>query len=356
MNYKDIFIFKSSLLHNNKYCYENVVYVNSVTKVEIICPVHGLFQQLPKTHIKGHGCRKCSGNESDSIRFFEKVKTVHGDLYDYSESIFVNSLEKIQIICKTHGKFELKASKHLEGSGCQKCSSIRRNKLNSITNDEFLSRASKIHNNKYIYVDNYIAMKNPISIKCSEHGIFRQEPRSHLNGNGCPYCVGVIRTTKRFIEKAKQIHGDFYTYKKTNYIRSKDKIIITCPNHNDFLVTASEFLRGSGCPGCMVSHPEKIWLDRLNVPVRQKKIYKEDNKNYIIVDGYDPKTNTVYEYNGDFWHGNPKIYEQDKIHPIRKISFGELYQLTIERERFIKEKGFNLISVWSNDIDDKFLI
>lgn len=46
------FIEKSKKIHNNKYSYELVEYINTLTEVKIVCPVHGIFHQLPKTHLK----------------------------------------------------------------------------------------------------------------------------------------------------------------------------------------------------------------------------------------------------------------------------------------------------------------
>lgn len=54
---------KAAAKHNNKYDYTNVIYVNCKTAVDIICPVHGMFQQIPNSHLLGHGCSKC-GHET----------------------------------------------------------------------------------------------------------------------------------------------------------------------------------------------------------------------------------------------------------------------------------------------------
>ena len=49
--------------HNNKYDYSKVEYVNSSTKVCIICPEHGEFWQTPHKHLSGQGCPKCGGKK-----------------------------------------------------------------------------------------------------------------------------------------------------------------------------------------------------------------------------------------------------------------------------------------------------
>jgi G:T-mismatch repair DNA endonuclease (very short patch repair protein) len=68
-----------------------------------------------------------------------------------------------------------------------------------------------------------------------------------------------------------------------------------------------------------------------------------------IVDGYDPITNTIYEFNGDFWHGNPSKYKKFDINPISGKTFGELYKKTLEKEDNLKKLGYNVISIWESD-------
>lgn len=55
----DAFIQKANSIHNNLYDYSKVNYIDSKTKVCIICPKHGEFKQKPNDHLRGHGCLKC---------------------------------------------------------------------------------------------------------------------------------------------------------------------------------------------------------------------------------------------------------------------------------------------------------
>ena len=57
-------------------------------------------------------------------------------------------------------------------------------------------------------------------------------------------------TTEKFIEKARAVHGDTYDYSKTQYVRSTEKVCITCPEHGDFWQVPTSHLRGVGCPKC----------------------------------------------------------------------------------------------------------
>ena len=75
----------------------------------------------------------------------------------------------------------------------------------------------------------------------------------------------------------------------------------------------------------------------------------EIDNNIYKFDGYCEKTNTVYEFHGDFWHGNPKLYNKNEIHPLTKKSFGELYNNTVQKENIIKSNGYNLITIWESE-------
>ena len=55
------FIEKVKDVHNDKYNYFLIEYKNVKTKVKIICPTHGVFEQTPGSHLNGQGCPKCKG-------------------------------------------------------------------------------------------------------------------------------------------------------------------------------------------------------------------------------------------------------------------------------------------------------
>jgi len=57
------FVEKANKIHNNKYDYSLVEYINSKSKIKIICPIHGVFEQTPAKHLMGRGCQKCGGSE-----------------------------------------------------------------------------------------------------------------------------------------------------------------------------------------------------------------------------------------------------------------------------------------------------
>ena len=102
---------KFKTVHGNRYDYVHVNYINSTTKVQIVCEIHGLFLQTPHAHLKGHGCRKCGIDtvykkwSKSTKQFIKESIVIHGDKYDYSASNYINSTTKVQIVCKIHGSF-----------------------------------------------------------------------------------------------------------------------------------------------------------------------------------------------------------------------------------------------------------
>lgn len=122
------FIDKANKKHNFYYDYSLVEYKNSLTKIKIICPIHGVYEQMPSHHLKGSGCKKC-GMERTKIStisnkndFIKKSLIIHGNKYDYSNVNYINSYTKIEIICQKHGSFFQKPQDHINAkSGCPKC-------------------------------------------------------------------------------------------------------------------------------------------------------------------------------------------------------------------------------------------
>lgn len=118
---------------------------------------------------------------------------------------------------------------------------------------EFIQKAKEIYGNKYDY--SKVEYKNTgkkVMIKCPIHGEFEKTPMNHLRGQGCPECSkeNKSHTLEKFIEKAKEIHGDKYNYSKVEYKNNKTKVCIICPKHGEFWQVPSSHLNGNGCPIC----------------------------------------------------------------------------------------------------------
>jgi len=182
--YKNNFILKSNIVHQNKYDYSLVEYIKAHKKVIIICPIHGEFKQRPNDHLSGYGCIKCSDRYNKKDECINNFNKIHNYKYDYSLVNYKNNKIEIKIICPIHGIFIQRPDNHLNGNGCPKC--VGKNR----TTEEFNNIANMIHNNKYTYPDEYINATSKIKIICPIHGIFKQTPSSHINNKqGCPFCI-----------------------------------------------------------------------------------------------------------------------------------------------------------------------
>ena len=117
------FIKKAKHIHGNKYDYSKVKYVNSHTKVCIICPIHGEFWQTPASHLMGRNCPKCSKPcyKYTTEDFVKKAMEVHGDKYNYSKTNYIDAKTKVCIVCPKHGEFWQIPSEHIDGCGCKYC-------------------------------------------------------------------------------------------------------------------------------------------------------------------------------------------------------------------------------------------
>ena len=284
--------------------------------------------------------------------FIQKARCVHHTKYDYVKVQYTSSSTKIQIICPIHGEFSQRPTRHLSGDGCPKCANNVK-----LTYEEFVNKSRELHNNKYDYskVD-YQGHHSMITIICPIHGDFVQKANSHLRGCGCHKCIRTYpKDTTTFVIQANLIHGNKYDYSNVNYSNQSTPICIVCPIHGEFSQRPSDHVHSlAGCPRCVsnVSKLETSWLDELGITKRQVKI--QYNGGYYIVDGYDENTNTIYEFYGDYWHGNPQKYPPNQQHPVNShITYGHLYIKTIERQSKLKELGYNIVHMWESDYKNR---
>lgn len=182
------FIEKARKIHGNKYDYSKVKYTDYHSEVCVICPVHGEFWITPSLHISQKcGCPKCSKYKKlTTEEFIERARKVHGDKYDYSKTEYVNSSTKVCIICPIHGEFWMTPNAHINAKhNCPKCShpSYKKEREDFIREAKEV-HGNKYDYSKVEYIDN----KTKVCIICPEHGEFWQTPHSHLSGVGCPIC------------------------------------------------------------------------------------------------------------------------------------------------------------------------
>ena len=259
-------------IHGDKYDTSKVNYVNSKTKICLICheknilgEEHGEFWVVPSKITTRHdGCPKCSGHYQTTEEYIAKAELVHGNKYDHSKTVYEGSHKKLTVICPKHGEFQIIAKDHLNGQGCPKCKFEKIRDLKRDTQDSFLKKYYDKFKNDTIYDTSKVEYKKSnikICLICheknilgEEHGEFWITPNLLLRGHKCPKCSGRYQTTEEFIAKAKLMHGDKYDYSKTEYIDAHAKVCIICPEHGEFWqMPYSHLLGNGGCPKCKYS-------------------------------------------------------------------------------------------------------
>ena len=304
---KEQFILKAREIHGWKYDYSKVEYINSRTKICIICPEHGEFWQTPHSHLQGRGCPKCKLQNATltTEEFIRRAKEMHGDKYDYSKVVYKKNNEKVCIICPEHGEFFIYPKGHINkgknGAGCPLCGEKNRRKNTTKTNEWFIKKAKEIHGDKYDYSKvEYKRTDKEVCIICPEHGEFWQTPNRHLANHGCPKCGGNEKlTSEEFIKKSKEIHGDKYDYSKVDYVNNQTKVCIICPKHGEFWQFPNGHMIGRGCPHCkssLLENEVRNFLDKEGIKYIAQKRAKWLGKQSL--DFYLPDFGTVIECQG----------------------------------------------------------
>jgi len=170
--------------------------------------------------------------------------------------------------------------------------------LKKITTKDFIRRAKNLHGDKYNYEKSvYTKMNEKILIVCRKHGEYWQIASNHIRGRGCQRCSNDILKIgdKRFIEEAKKIHGNKYDYSKVEYKNNRTKVCITCKKHGEFWQIPDAHLRLK-C-GCQECSKHK--------KITTEEFIKRSNKIH----------NGVYDYNKvKYKNNNVKVIITCKEH------------------------------------------
>lgn len=279
--------------------------------------------------------------------FIERARQVHGDKYDYSKVEYINTESKVCIVCPIHGEFWQRPNDHLGGHGCKECMRDSNSERLAFTLSDFIKKAKEVHGDKYDYSKvEYKNNKTKVCIICPKHGEFWQKPFHHLSGNGCQICgrESIIDSKKDtmdiFLKKAKEVHGDKYNYSKVEYKSSKQKVCIICPKHGEFWQRPTNHLNGQGCPYCKESNLEKeiakcLYKNEIN--------YERDFKDKWLgkqhLDFYLPKYNIAIECQG-IQHFEPKSFGSHENISLRFNTDIKRDKLKIQK---CKENGIKLI-------------
>ncbi|MDB0013213.1 hypothetical protein N9F22_00040 [Alphaproteobacteria bacterium] len=227
-------------------------------------------------------------------QFIEIARTIHGDLYDYSKSIYSTGREPVVITCREHGDFTQVAYYHIQRSrpnGCKKCGieKSRMGRINSAHSFEvFEQKARQKHGEKYQYIrETYKNTNTRLDLVCPIHGRFSMLVSVHLKGSGCSECskeqmkqskTGVaLRTLDDLISQFRAAHGDKYDYSKVRLKLWNERVRIRCPDHGWFAQQVKLHSEGRGCKKC--GYTETALKNRLgagNLLQRFRDIHGEE--------------------------------------------------------------------------------
>lgn len=240
------------------------VYSGYHSRGVVVCPIHGPYEVSAHNLLKGMRCAKCYHDsrvgkfKSSTAEFVERAVAVHGDAYDYSNTVFLGAKKKLTIVCKKHGQFEQEAWSHLSGRGCSPCADERVGLNCRLTQEQFLSRALEIHGDTYdLSESEYESQTRKVKVICKVHGAFYPKAGNFLNRkSGCPTCasqangVKARRNEASFISAGVKAHEGRFGYGKVRYKDSSAYMSVICPVHGRFEQLAQDHIKGIGCVKC----------------------------------------------------------------------------------------------------------
>lgn len=182
--------------HGEKFDYSKVDYVDLHTHVIITCKKHNhTFTQSPRKHLEGKGgCIKCAHElrntsiKKNEKQFLKEAKAKFGDKFTYHS--YIDQITEMRITCPDHGDFHILPRYHVFNQyGCPKCATEAQSSKLKKTFTDFITQATDVHGDKFTYSENsFIDYTTKMEIICHIHGAFKQKPRYHVAGKGCPEC------------------------------------------------------------------------------------------------------------------------------------------------------------------------
>jgi len=348
---KNMFLERAQQQFGFKFDYSQMRYTDYNSPVTIICKEHGKLEITPFLHLlyPSGGCKECRKEiQSASIRkmtteqFVEEAVSLHGVKYDYSNAKYTSYGRPVSLRCLRHNLvFDVSPESHLKGKGCPLCEQeeiamyeegkneaiqrrcdyrkiqeekrkrskeiIQGRPSKNYTWDVFVGTAKLIHGDDYDYrfvEKEFVNTLTPVTIICKRHGAFLQKPRKHLLGQGCPRCIGRLRTTESFIEEAEEVHKGHYYYDKVKFVDYATPVTITCKIHGDFKMRPLKHLRGEGCPLCQTSKMEleivAFLQSHLSTPMELQKHFEWLRiKQRLALDVYLPEYKIAIECQGE---------------------------------------------------------
>lgn len=293
----------------------------------------------------GNGCPTCNLKEKYTNSIVD-LKLAGRNIARINN--IVNSKTKIFWKCNicTHVWSATPDSVIYSQTGCAACSHRK-----PITHQEI---DNIVHARNIIRLENPVNVDTSIKWKCQSCTYeWVTTPNNVMyKKSGCPKCANKAPVTNNDVDIALLSRNIKRMDNVQGMLRCYRWGCLVC-NHSWKTTADSVINNETGCPKCIkrISKPEEQWLDFVKVPndtEHRQVLIRINSKNYKV-DGYIPETKTVYEFWGDYWHGNPNKFDQNIRHPIAKITYGEMFNKTQQKRSAILNNGYNLIEIWESD-------
>ena len=315
---------KASIVHKGKYVYDNVYFVNKTTKVDILCPIHGIFSQTPKNHLGGQGCPECGKiyamewRKGNYENFNGKLKERFGDEFEtpFIEKEYENEKSKVTIVCKRCGQvYNVEAAYILSPrfNGCTEC----RYKYSF---DDLIKKNKTA--NEIVKFEGYKdSRKDTVTMVCTEHGEYETRVSTLLDGRGeCRKCNGYKKLMKEndFNEKLRKNFGSKIK-PISPFNGTMRPMEFVCENNHRFIKTPNTLFFNN------TIHPCPICAKMLNIEQKTKSTEQ------FIKDAIEVYGEGVYDF-------SETVYEKsNKPVTIKCNQCGRYF--TIEANSFLQGHG-----------------
>ena len=356
------------------YTLNNALTPNDVTcgsdkKVWWVCERRHEWKARVNSRVGGNGCRLCNKRK---VKFGNDVASVYPRLINewhptknkgstpYNTSY--GSEIVIWWLCKKGHEWSTKLSVRTsnEKSECPFCAGKRVCKDNSLAvlRPDIAAQWHPTKNGKLTAKNVLCGSSKVVWWQCEKNHEWRTMVHNRTkNNSNCPYCAGqkTVYEKSLFVLRPDLMlewchRKNIGLSAKTVSCGSNKRVWWECPRGHIWKTSVCARNCGYGCPVCSMGSVSSIsqrWLDKLSIPVEKREITLPDLK--IRVDAFVPETNTVYEFLGDYWHGNPEVYDENQEHPVLHKTFGQLYDETKARVSRLEEAGYKVVYVWEKD-------
>jgi hypothetical protein len=314
--------------------------------------------------------------------FKERAIEIHGNKFDYSQSIFINQKLPIKIICTEHGEFYQCPDKHISknAKGCVKCWNVIRKGLKRVntfkkpnaTKEYFLAKADKKFKKQFKYdLSAYKGItKGKITITCPLHGLFYTTPLNHLQSStGCYQCGLIQKNQSKTVDYEKTIQeleslysGKYHypEYNKETYKTRKSVIDIICKKHGLFRKKVQKHLSGQGCFHCRVDemidtnilvggYSEKLFADKPEIKNESAILYYLEINNGQFYKIGITRTSTKNRIKGIISKSKGEILHVKTLKEVKNT----LYNCFKKEQRILKQyDAHRIYTSWSTELFD----